>query len=122
MRLLFGLALAAATSENAQTSLTNIVALVVACGTLAAGVVAYLRLRADRPKVVAEIAGIAETNLREELKVSWEAVKNLRIREGELEGEVSRLETRCKALEGERDALSERVAKLERIVNGPPIP
>jgi predicted nuclease with TOPRIM domain len=121
MRLLFAVALSVAATEQAQSDLTNLAALVVAVGTLVAGSVAYLRLRADRPKVVAEVAGIAETNLREELKTAWAAVDRLRAREVELEGENAALEVRVKELEREKVDLCDRVERLERIVNGPPI-
>lgn len=122
MRFLFGLALAAATTEQAQSNVTNITALVVAGGTLIAGVIAYLRLRTDRPKVIAEVAGLAETRLREELRTAWESVDRARVHEEELEKDLNAAHVKIRALEGERDALSERVARLERIVSGPPIP
>lgn len=105
---------AAGGDQGAQ--LANLAALVVALGTLAAGVVAYLRLRQDRPRVVEEVAGLAEARLREELRTAWDAVDRLREREAELEESIARCHGRAQALEQERDAQAVRITELEDLV------
>lgn len=90
-----------------NVELANLAALIVAVGTAAAGAVAYLRLRTERPKVVEEVAGLAEGRLRAELATAWEAVDRLRRREEELEARVEELER-------ERDAQALRIVWLEQ--------
>lgn len=116
MRFLLSIALGVGAAGSGGGDLTNLAALIVALGTAAAGIVAYLRLRQDRPRVVAEIAGLAETRLRAELETAWNAVDRLREREEELEREVADAHTRILELEQEREQRDERIAKLERIV------
>jgi hypothetical protein len=108
LRLLALIGIVPAAAGNIE--LANLTALVVAFGTAAAGLVAYFRLRQDRPKVVEEVAGLAEGRLREELRTAWEAVDRLRAREEELE-------TRVDELERERDAQAVRIVELERCIH-----
>jgi hypothetical protein len=103
--------------------LANIASLLVALGTLIAGVLAFVRLRVDRPKIVEEVAGLAESRIREELRTAWQAVDRLRQREIDLEGRVDELErerdtqvTRILELERERDAQATRILELELLV------
>lgn len=84
----------------------NIAALTLAAGTLLAGIVAYLRLRTERPKIVAEVGKLneerdakLEERLRTALQSAWDNVdrcndeiKGLRERERELEDRVEILE------------------------------
>lgn len=89
--------------------LANVTALLVALGTLAAGIVAYLRLRSERPKVIAEMTKTARDDLRAEVETAWRAVDRLRLRERELEDRVDELERA-----NERQA--RRIVELELIV------
>jgi hypothetical protein len=96
---LLAIAIGVGSVAQDNPNLTNLVALMVALGTLAAGVVAYLRLRQDRPKVIAEIAGMSEKRLRDELNTAWAAVDRLRAREDELASRLAVAERRCDIFE-----------------------
>lgn len=112
MRYLLFLILGAAPAAGGDAGVANVAALVVAGGTAIAGLVAWVRLRQDRPKVVAEVASLAETRLRDELATAWRAVDRLRDREVELEAKVAE----CQA-ENRRQA--ERITELERRLGNP---
>lgn len=101
---------------TSDAGLTGLAAVVVSLGTLIAGLVAYVRLRQERPKIVQEIAGMSESRLREELNTAWEAVDRLRVRERELQAEVG--ECTAKLLERDRTIADQaaRITRLERIV------
>lgn len=92
--------------------LANITALLVALGTLAAGVVAYMRLRSERPKVIAEMTKTARDDLRAEVETAWRAVDRLRIRERELEDRVDDLERDNRRLVARCERLEVRLEEL----------
>jgi chromosome segregation ATPase len=107
----------------ATFDVANLAALVVAAGTATAGGVAWLRLRQDRPKVVEEVAGLAERRLREELRTAWDAVDRLREHEAVLMEEQETCRRRMVSLERERDAavrerelMARRLTTLEQRV------
>lgn len=115
MRYALLLALAAITGAD-ESSVTNLVALVLSLGTAVAGVAAFLRLRLERPKVVEEVAGLAERRLRDELATAWDALDRERLRAREREQELEEAVAGCQR--HARD-LTERVAELERLIEQP---
>jgi hypothetical protein len=95
----------------------DVAALVVAIGALITGLVAFGRLRSERPKIVQEVGEIAERRLRAALEASW--------------SEVDRCRTHIAVLEAENDKrivreqwLGKRVEVLEEALRerGWPIP
>lgn len=88
----------------------NVASLVVACSTALAGVLGFLRLKSERPKIVAEVGkineerdAVLEERLRTALEAAWSDVdrchaeiSTLRSRESELEDRVAKLERRLR--------------------------
>lgn len=98
----------------------NVAALVVALGTLITGVIAYLRLRSERPKIVQEVGKLAEDRLRGALESSWQEVDRCRARIATLEERDSRRAERESWLETRVDVL-ERALRAAG-VEVPPVP
>lgn len=119
MRAAALLALTAAAGAS-DLEVTNLLALAISAVAALAGVAAFIRARAERPKIVAEAAHIGHTDLRAELETAWEALdrerKRAATREHELELDAAYLRKRIRAVERERDCLEQRVTILERIV------
>lgn len=75
----------------------DVAAFMAALAGIVAGSVGYWRLKADRPKIVAEVADIQQLRLERALKAAWdnserldEEVKELRAKGCELEARLER--------------------------------
>lgn len=91
----------------------NVASLIVAFGTLVAGGVGYLRLRSERPKIVAEVAALNEDRLRDALDDAWKEAERLRQARDRYRGELDTALRRIAALERREDELERRIAELE---------
>lgn len=92
----------------------NIASLIVATSTALAGALGYLRLRSERPKIVAEVGKIneerdalLEERLRTALRAAWDDVDRCN-------AEIGKLRSREAELQAHGDELERRVDELER--------
>lgn len=97
----------------------DVAALVLAGGTLAAGVAAWKRLRLDRPKIVEEVAALHEGRLRAALDAAWAEADRLRQARDRYVADLGRchdridvLERRESDLEGQLADVSAELARL----------
>lgn len=86
----------------------NVAAIATAAATLGLGAIAYVRLKAERPKIVAEIGEVTERRLKSALESAWEQVDRL-------EAELARATRR-------EEWLEQRVDELERALRAAGIP
>lgn len=99
----------------------NVATLVVALGTLGAGLVGWQRLRSERPKIVAEIAKLdeereknREERLQAALDAAWEEADRLRQARDRYRAELTDAHERLERLERRERELEDEVANLHR--------
>lgn len=98
----------------------NVASLLVAVAALVTGAVGYLRLRTERPKIVAEVASLDEerrrsneARLQAALDAAWEEAERLRQARDRLRSELEGALSRIAELERREDELEARIRELE---------
>lgn len=112
-------AAAAAGGEAGVRLDLNLGAIVVGLGGLVAGLAAFLKLRQDRPKIVAEIAKLdeereaeREQRLQRALNAAWAEVDRLEAIRNRQRGELERCHERIDELEDRETTLEREVGQL----------
>jgi hypothetical protein len=105
------LELAAQSPAEASVDL-DLAALLLAGAGIITGIVGWARLRAERPKIVAEIASSNEERLQKALDAAWEEAERLRAIRIRERDELTAALARIAELEAREDELEHEVAAL----------